>query len=115
MIWFDEGVNVLDVNLSLSNETIEWARGQWSVYRYIIVMSSICGIILTIHTLFNILANAKFRTIPNMFHVNLFISNLCIMLLGFGFEFPVLLGAEWSVTGQACQVSMEAQSVRFTT
>ncbi len=33
-----------------------------------------------------------------MFHVNIFISNMCIMLLGVGFEFPVLLGESgWSV------------------
>ena len=113
MIWFEEGLNVLDVNVTLSEETIEWARGQWSVYRYVIVISSMIGIILTFHTLFTILTNAKFRTIPNMFHVNLFISNLCIMLIGFGFEFPVLLGAEWSVTGNTCQISLQLRRMLF--
>ena len=97
MLWEDEGLNTEWFNQSCQNET-QWARRQWSIYRYIIIISSIMGIILTGHVLVTILIRKSFRSIPNMFHVNIFISNMCIMLLGVGFEFPVLLGESgWSV------------------
>ncbi len=96
MLWEDEGLNTEGLNQSCHTDT-QWAKRQWRIYRYIIIASSVIGIILTGHVLATILAKNSFRSVPNMFHVNIFISNLCIMLLGIAFEFPVLLGAGWSV------------------
>ena len=110
---FEDGLNIDNVE-SASEENLRWAKKQFSIFRHIIVASSLIGIILTVAVLLIILCNRKFRTIPNLFHVNLFISNFCIMTTGLVFEFPVLLVGKWPFADSACQINVPVRRMFFT-
>ena len=110
---FEDGLNIDNVE-SASEENLRWAKRQFSIFRHIIVTSSLIGIILTVAVLLIILCNRKFRTIPNLFHVNLFISNFCIMTTGLVFEFPVLLVGKWPFADSACQINVPVRRMFFT-
>ena len=110
---FEDGVNI-DIVESASEENLRWAKRQFSIFRHIIVTASFIGIILTSAALIIILCNRKFRTIPNLFHVNLFISNFCTMTTGFVFEFPVLLVGKWPFADSACQINVPLRRMFFT-
>ena len=110
---FEDGLNIDNVE-SASEENLRWAKRQFSIFRHIIVTSSLIGIILTVAVLLIILCNRKFRTIPNLFHVNLFVSNFCIMTTGLVFEFPVLLVGKWPFADSACQINVPVRRMFFT-
>ena len=110
---FEDGLNIDNVE-SASEENLRWAKNQFSIFRHIIVTSSLIGIILTVAVLLIILCNRKFRTIPNLFHVNLFVSNFCIMTTGLVFEFPVLLVGKWPFADSACQINVPVRRMFFT-
>ena len=109
---FDDGLNIDNVE-GASEENIKWAKRQFGIFRHIIVTSCFTGILLTVAVLLIILSNRKFRTIPNLFHVNLFISNLCIMTTGLVFEFPVLLVGKWPFADSACQINLPLRRMFF--
>ena len=110
---FEDGLNIDNVE-SASEENLRWAKRQFSIFRHIIVTSSLIGIMLTVAVLLIILCNRKFRTIPNLFHVNLFVSNFCIMTTGLVFEFPVLLVGKWPFADSACQINVPVRRMFFT-
>ena len=110
---FEDGLNIDNVE-STSEENLRWAKRQFSIFRHIIVTSSLIGIMLTVAVLLIILCNRKFRTIPNLFHVNLFVSNFCIMTTGLVFEFPVLLVGKWPFADSACQINVPVRRMFFT-
>ena len=103
------------VNLkNASEENVRWSRWQFSVFRHIVVITCICGILLTGWVLTVILHNKKFRTIPNLYYVNIFISNLCAMVIGLAFELPALLMGKWPFNDTACQINLQLRRMFFT-
>ncbi len=113
-------INMINVKytteLNRTNLTVEmeWSVKQWIIYRYIIVISSFVGIILSTHVLYLILSNRRFRNVVNMFHVNIFITNLCAMLTGIGIEFPILIGVLDSLNDVVCEANLTIRRMFMT-